>query len=120
MCIRDRLKLTAILHKGAALDPTVLCARDAFLLATENGAAAQGREQECGKLAVGLDADLAMLDLDKPHWMPCHNLLSNVVYAARGSDVCMTMVRGKILYENGTFPTIDLERTQHELSLIHI
>lgn len=111
----EELKLTAILHKGAALDPTVLCARDAFLLATENGAAAQGREQECGKLAVGLDADLAMLDLDKPHWMPCHNLLSNVVYAARGSDVCMTMVRGKILYENGTFPTIDLERTQHEM-----
>lgn len=111
----EELKLAAILHKGVGLNPTVLSAREAFALATANGAAAQGRGHECGRLQVGMDADLAMLDLDKPHWTPCHNLLSNVVYAARGSDVCMTMVRGEVLYENGAFPTIDLERAKYEI-----
>ena len=112
----EELKLTAILHKGVTHDPTVLCANDAFALATRNGAAAQGREQECGALKVGLDADIVMINLDAPHLTPCHQLLSNIVYAARGSDVCMTMVRGKILYENGAFLTIDLERAKREVS----
>lgn len=110
----EELKLTAILHKGTNLDPLILGAQDAFRIATMNGAIAQGRKEECGKIRVGFDADLILLDLDKPHLFPCHNLLSNVVYAARGSDVCMTMVRGKVLYENGEFKTIDMERVKHE------
>ena len=59
-------------------------------------------------IAPGLDADLIMLDFTQPHLIPCHNPVSNLVYAASGHDVCLTMVRGKILYENGKFPTLDL------------
>ena len=111
----EELKLAALLHKGINLNPTVLSACEAIKLATVNGAIAQGREEECGKIALGLDADLVMIDLDKPHLMPCHNLRSNIVYAARGSDVCMTMVRGEILYENGEFKTIDIEKARFEM-----
>ncbi|MBR5478688.1 MAG: amidohydrolase [Clostridia bacterium] len=106
----EEMKLAAILHKGRNYNPCAVNAETAFNLATVNGAIAQGRENECGKIAVGMDADLVMLDLDRPHFMPCHNLLSNIVYSARGSDVCMTMVRGKVLYENGEFKTLDVER----------
>lgn len=52
------------------------------------------REQECGMIKEGLDADLILLDFTRPHLMPCHNVISSLVYSARGSDVCMTMVRG--------------------------
>lgn len=111
----EELKLSAILHKGVSRNPTCISATEALKLATINGAVAQGREDSCGKIEVGMDADLVVLDLDKPHLMPCHNLLSNVVYSARGADVCMTMVRGEILYENGEFKTIDLERAEYEM-----
>ena len=67
-------------------------------------------------IQVGLDADLILLDFTRPHLMPCHNVISSLVYSARGSDVCLTMVRGKILYSGGKFHTIDLERVVKELA----
>lgn len=111
----EEIKLAAILHKGNQLQPTLVSAPEALKLATVNGAIAQGRENECGKLEVGMDADMVLVDFDKPHLTPCHNPVSNLVYAARGSDVCMTMVRGKILYENGEFMTIDWEKVKWEM-----
>ncbi len=112
----EEIKLAAILHKGNSLDPTVVSACQALELATVNGAIAQGRQHECGKIRCGMDADMVLVDFDKPHLTPCHNPISNLVYAARGTDVCMTMVRGKILYENGEFTTIDWEKVKSELS----
>ena len=60
-------------------------------------------------------ADLVMLDLTGPHMHPIHDLPSNLVYSASGSDVCMTVVDGRVLYENGAYTTIDLERAVHEV-----
>lgn len=67
-------------------------------------------------LSVGLDADLALIDFTAPHLMPCHNVLSGLLWSAKGGDVAMTMVRGKILYQNGRFPTIDLKEVVEELT----
>ena len=78
------------------------------MLATTCAARAQGREAECGMIKPGMDADLILVDFTAPHLMPCHNVLNGLVYSARGSDVAMTMVRGRILYENGKFPTLNL------------
>ncbi len=108
----EEIKLMAILHKGINLNPTAISAHDALYAATVAGAVAQGRD-DCGRLKVGFAADIVMLDFDRPHLTPCHNALSNTVYSARGSDVCLTMVNGKILYENGEFTTIDIERAKH-------
>ena len=87
----------------------------ALMMATVCGARAQGRALECGMLKEGLDADIALLDYSAPHLMPCHNVLSSLVFSAKGGDVAMTMVRGKILYQNGQFPTIDLGEAVREL-----
>ena len=65
---------------------------------------------------MGYDADLIALNFTQPHLIPCHNVLSNLVFSARGSDVVMTMVRGRILYMNGEFPTIDLAAVLRELT----
>ena len=48
--------------------------------------------------------------------MPCHNVLNALVWSAKGGDVALTMVRGKILYQNGRFPTIDLKEVVEELT----
>ena len=61
-------------------------------------------------------ADLVLLDFTAPHLMPCHDVLSHLCYAASGSDVAMTMVRGRILYAAGKWPTIDLNAVVKELA----
>ena len=55
-------------------------------------------------------------DFSAPHLIPCHNVLNGLVYGAKGGDVAMTMVRGKILYQNGKFPTINLQEVVEELT----
>ena len=62
-----------------------------------------------------MDADLILIDFNQPQLIPCHNVLSNLVYAASGRDVVMTMVRGRILYFAGKYPTIDVAAALREL-----
>ena len=95
---------------------TVLPASAALMMATTCGARAQGRADSIGMIKEGMDADLILVDFSAPHLMPCHNVLNALVYSAKGGDVAMTMVRGKILYQNGQFPTIDLKSVVEELT----
>jgi 5-methylthioadenosine/S-adenosylhomocysteine deaminase len=66
-------------------------------------------------LQAGKTADLILVDFRHPNLIPCHDVEENLVYAAHGSDVVLTMARGKVLYENGTFLTIDVEKTRREV-----
>lgn len=97
-------------------DASAMPASAVLMMATVCGARAQGRAKECGMLKVGMDADLVLVDFTAPHLMPCHNVLNGLVFSAKGGDVAMTMVRGKILYQNGKFPTIDLNAVVDELT----
>jgi len=85
-----------------------------LMMATVCGAKAQGRT-DCGMLKEGLDADIILIDFSAPHLLPCHNVPAGLVFSAKGGDVAMTMVRGKILYQNGRFPTIDLNAVVSEI-----
>lgn len=105
----EELHLASVIHNGFHHDPTILTPSQLLAMATENGARAQGRENT-GALAVGKRADIIAVCLDKPHLRPAFEALSTVAYQAQGSDVCMTMVDGKILYENGEYKTLDRER----------
>lgn len=87
--------------------------QDAIRAATAGGAFAQGRT-DCGKLAEGYRADLIVIDVEKPHMVPVHSLINNLVYSASGSDVCLTMVDGRVLYRDGEFPTMDMEEIVFE------
>ena len=93
-----------------------LPAQAALMMATVCGARAQGRAETCGMLKEGFDADIVLVDFSAPHLIPCHNVISGLVYSAKGGDVAMTMVRGKILYQNGRFPTINLGSVITELT----
>ena len=111
----EEIKTAALLQKYLTGDPSVMPAYEAIKLATVNGALGQGRENETGRILPGYDADLIMLNLDAPHLFPLNDPCAAVAYAAKGSDVCLTMVQGKVLYENGEYKTIDLEKTRCEI-----
>ena len=103
-------------QRATAGDAAALPAAAALMMATTCGARAQGRAENTGMIKEGFDADLCLVDFSAPHLIPCHNVLSGLVFSAKGGDVAMTMVRGKILYQNGQFPTIDLNKTVEELT----
>ena len=110
------LRGAAMSVRATSGDPAALPSSAALMMATTCGARAQGRNTECGMLKVGTDADIVLVDFTAPHLMPCHNVLSSLVFSAKGGDVALTMVRGKILYQNGKFPTIDLSEVVQELT----
>lgn len=110
------MRYTACSQRAAGGDPTAMPAAAVLMMATVCGARAQGRAAETGMLKEGLDADIILVDFSAPHLIPCHNVLSGLVFSAKGGDVAMTMVRGKILYQNGQFPTIDLKSAVEELT----
>ena len=108
------MKLAAILQNGVRTDPLALTAWDALEFATVNGARALGRDT--GTIAVGKDADLILLDAEAVNLFPCHDAANNLAYAAHGSNVVLNMCRGRVIYENGTFLTIDAERVKREVT----
>lgn len=108
--ILEEVKLFATLFKASTGDPTAITPRQALYAATRAGALAQGRG-DCGLLKEGCRADLIVLDLrERPYLRPCHDMLNNIVFSALGTDVCLTMVDGRVLYRDGLYTTIDLER----------
>lgn len=111
-----QVRATALEAKVQTGDPAMVNASTALLMATGCGARAQGRAGECGMIKLGMDADLAMLDFNQLHLIPCHDLTASAVYAASGGDVCLTMVRGNILYAAGRYFTIDLPKVMEELT----
>ena len=81
-------------------------AREVLKMATVNGAKAMGLDNS-DVLAEGKYADLLRIDLHQPNMQPIHNIQKNLVYSGSKQSVSMTMIHGRILYENGTFYTKD-------------
>ena len=77
-------------------------------MATLDGARCLGLADQIGSLETGKKADIVLLDFDKPHLTPRHNVVSHLVYAAGASDVCATMVDGHWLFKNGEWLTLDV------------
>ena len=111
----EEMRFFALLSKGIQGDPTLISPAQAFYCATQAGARAQGRE-DCGVIAPGYRADLAVFSTRQPHWQPTHDLLHNLVYSGCGSDVVMTLVDGTILYDHGDFPQADPEKIYREVT----
>lgn len=109
----EEMKVFAIANKGKQFDPTLITPEETLRAATFAGARSQGRD-DCGKLAAGFKADLIVMDLNQPNMHPVHNLANNLVYSASGSDVLLTMVDGKVLYKNGEYLTLDIEKAIFE------
>lgn len=71
-------------------------------MATVGGAGAMGLSA-CDILEPGKKADLIILDLHQPNMQPMNNITKNIVYSGSKQNVKLTMVNGRILYEEGSF-----------------
>lgn len=111
--IMREYQLASILHKGYNRDAEATYASQMLDLATINGAKSQGRE-DCGKIKVGNRADLVLIDLNAINNKPCFDTYCTLSYSANSSNVLLTMVDGDILYHNGEFTTIDIEKVTYE------
>jgi 5-methylthioadenosine/S-adenosylhomocysteine deaminase len=87
--------------------PGALAARDAIWMATREGARALGLEAEIGSIEPGKRADLILVERDRPHLAPDRDPWSTLAFAARGSDVRMTMVDGEILVDGFELTKVD-------------
>ena len=109
--------LAAILPKGINNKADIITPKQILKMATRNGALAQGRE-DCGLVKEGFKADVIVLDLNKPNMYPDFDVINNIVYSANSSDVLLTMVDGEVLYRNGEFKYIDVEKVGFECNRI--
>lgn len=99
----------AKLHKVFSGDPAAMEASTVIRMATCLGAKALGLDAVVGSLEPGKRADLILVDLEGAHLTPRYNLISHLVYAARGSDVKSVVVEGRVLVEKGELLELDLQ-----------
>ncbi|MER5438015.1 amidohydrolase [Streptomyces sp. NPDC002790] len=100
------VRQAALVHKADG-DPTAVGAEQAVRMATIEGARALGLGDRLGSLEVGKRADLAVLDLKRPHLTPRHDPYAMLAYAAQASDVRDTVVDGRVLMRDRTLTTLD-------------
>ena len=98
---REMFLVTA-LAKIKSENAAALSADHVLRMATVNGAHCMGLK-DADVLAEGKLADLIMLDMHQPNMQPVNNIVKNIVYSGSKKNVKMTMVDGKILYEDGQF-----------------
>ena len=93
--------LAAVLQKLREEDAASCDAREILRAACSTGARAMRIDADC--IAPGKLADLVVIDLHQANMQPEHNTVKNLVYSGSNSNVLLTMVNGKILYENGVY-----------------
>lgn len=103
----EEMHLCGLVNKGFEAEPTVLPAYKVLEIATINGAKALGIDDICGSIEAGKKADLAIVDLNKPHLTPKFDLVAMLVYSAQGSDVRHVMCDGEFLMKDYKLLTFD-------------
>ena len=107
------IRQQVLLEKYMQEDPEAVPGDTALRMATQNGAQAMGFG-ESGVLAVGRPADLILVDFNRPHLRPRHDLVANLVHTAKGADVTHTIVNGRVLMRERKLLTLDENRILHE------
>ena len=110
--ILKEMQYAILLGKGISRSPESIKAEEMLPLVTVNGAKAQGRKN-CGKIQTGFRADAILVDLDTVNTIPSYGYETTLLYSARSSDVRMTMVDGRVLYQDGEYKTIDVENLKY-------
>lgn len=110
-------RMATLLAKLGTGDPAALPAAEALEMATLGGARALGVADRIGSLEVGKQADFIAVDVDHAAMQPLHDVPAQLVHTAAGSRVSHTYVAGECRYENGSFPTIDVDSLRHRAAL---
>lgn len=95
LSVLDEAQTACLLHKIAKKDPTVVSAKEAFLMSTILSARALKVDKRVGSLETGKDADFVLINFNQPHLLPCYDYISHLMYAVRSSDIEYVFVNGK-------------------------
>ena len=104
----DEMRSASFLQKVSTMDPLVLPAYEVLKMATVDAARAVGMAGELGVICEGALADFILIDLCKPHLMPVHNLVANLIYCANASDVDTVVVDGEIVVEERRIRVVEV------------
>lgn len=111
----EEARMASLLQRAAGSRYDVLNSADLLRLCTIDGARALGLDDRIGTLEPGKDADLCAVALQGVHTVPSYDPLSTLFHAARGSDVILTVVAGRVLYDRGQHLSLDVERVRREV-----
>ena len=114
----SEMNAAALVYKGAEHRAQCVSAAEVLKMATVNSAKAIGREGELGVIREGALADLILVNLAEPQFLPHNSILSGLVYSSTGAEVDTVLVNGEILMENKTLTTIDESRVYAECQKI--
>lgn len=109
--------LAAVTQKLKTSDAAACDAAELLKSATVGGAHCMGL-YNCDIIDTGKKADLTVIDLHRPNMQPINNIIKNIVYSGSKENVKLTMINGKILYENGEFIDTDIEKIYYEAQKI--
>lgn len=109
--------LAAVTQKLKTSDAAACDAAELLKSATVGGAHCMGL-YNCDIIDTGKKADLTVIDLHRPNMQPINNIIKNIVYSGSKENVKLTMINGKILYENGEFIGTDIEKIYYEVQKI--
>ena len=109
--------LIAATQKISLCDASVPDANKILYSATVGSAKSMGLDN-CDVIDVGKQADLIVIDMHRPNMQPINNISKNIVYSGSKENIKLTMVDGKILYQDGEFKTIDIEETYKQAQRI--
>ena len=117
----NEMKLVCVLNKVKYQDPEIMPAWRALRMATIEGARALGLGAEIGSLEVGKRADFIAVDLSQPSMLPVfthpfRNLVPNLVYSARGSEVSLVVVDGRTILRDGQVLGLDEDQMRADLA----
>jgi 5-methylthioadenosine/S-adenosylhomocysteine deaminase len=101
------LRFEALWQRAHNMNPNVLPSKKILEMATLNGAKALGLENEIGSLEIGKKADIILIDLNKPYFVPLFDIMTRIPLVTIGDDVDTVIIDGEIIVENRTFKKLD-------------
>lgn len=112
------MRLTAILHKGAQKDPTIMPTSDILQMVTSRAAQVLGLGDRIGSLEAGKCADIILINLGKPHLVPLHDVYAQLIYAVGREDVSTVIINGRVVMQDRKMMTLNEEETMASVAEI--
>ena len=112
----EEMRIATLLQKITRQDATALPAQSVLRMATIDGAAAIGLDEQIGSIQVGKRADLIQVDISGPHMQPLYDVVSHLVYVADSQDIVTVIVDGDPVVEDGVLTTLDIPALMRRIS----
>src|SRR5690606_13336025 len=111
----EEARIAQLMQRARLRSAGALGAERLLRMLTIDGARALRLDARIGSLEPGKAADLCAVRIDAPHVQPVHDPLAALLFSARGSDVVLTVVNGRVLYRDGRFLSSDADRLRERL-----